>query len=838
MLSTLQCPLLSLQFPLLSITSSTTFHRHRHPQVRIHHNILILISLRVLLHLILHSIHVTLLTSQHQFRILLFLISLHQLLLQSLRISLILQLLNIFVQSFNIVIHQLARLLQRSVITRHQTLQLLQSSIPFLVRQRLILHLTSQLVNLRHLLSSPTISLLLSRSQLLLKTTLTFLFLIQFPFSIRLFLRRRAKQRHNTQQSRQTSHQPTHRAHRHHSIQSRHSQSRQRNSTSKQTLNRRSHHRRSRPSSTKHRPHTRSSSTQQFHSHVTLFPSHQQLFPSNHHTHHRRQYTKLSSITAHITTSHHHSTTKTHRTIQQSHINRAQLLTKLRPQIRKTTLRLLQLSLKRIVRSVIFRRHRRTLSISSSSLFLTTPHLIQIIRQSRQSLCHTATRQLHLLKHRSHLVHTTTIPQSTQKLQQSSIRVRLQQIRKLLHIQTRHLSQFSRLLKQSTQHILQSRRTLFHTHHRLIQHRSKTKNIRLRNLRTVRHTRQPSRKFQQIRLRRRRTLRQIINRRSRRQHTIPQTSTRISSKQLSNLTNVFHSIIPQILTQSHRNLISSIHKLQHLLLTLDTQTTSIRSQIIQSSTRSPSVQFLKTLIQFIHRLRTQSRIFHHTRHMFLKFRILLHIPTHSIHRTTHSTHHSIHSIPRHRHYTHPVFTKRFHPVKHPTIPTTFLITKRPLFIIQLLQLTASSLYRLRISIPLLTPTFHTSTVQFRIQFLYRRTKLFWSRLVQASQHRLHSLHTRHTQAQLLILRIQLTRHTAQLFCSLIPILLRSISITQRLFRLCLLLLKFLHTLLQLPQLFSSLATIHPKLNYFNVFLCHKKIVSLVFTPKIRQISIQ
>ena len=578
---------------------------------------------------------------------------------------------------------------------------------------------------------------------------------------------------------------------------------------------------------------------------MTLFPSHQQLFPSNHHTHHRRQYTQLSSITNHKSTSHlhsttnpQHSTTKTHRTIQQSHINRTQFLTKFRPKIRKTILRLLQLSLKRIVRSVIFRRHRRTLSISPRSLFLTTPHLIQIVRQSRQSLRHTATRQLHLFKHRSHLVHTTTIPQSTQKLQQSSIRVRLQQIRKLLHIQTRHLRQFSRLLKQSTQHILQSRRTLFHTHHRLIQHRSKTKNIRLRNLRTVRHTRQPSRKFQQIRLRRRRTLRQIINRRSRRQHTIPQTSTRLSSKQLRNLPYVFHSIITQILTQSHRNLISSIHKLQHLLLTLDTQTTRIRSQIIQSSTRSPSVQFLKTLIQLIHRLSTQSRIFHHTRHMLLKFRILLHIPTHSIHRTTHSTRHSGKTICYNRHRTNPFRAKIFQSIQKTTFLTSFIIPKRALFIIQLLQLTASSLYRLRVSIPLLTPTFHTSTVQFRIQFLYRRAELFWSSLIQASQHRLHSLHTRHTQAQLLILRIQLTRHTAQLFCSLIPILLRSTSITQRLFRLCLLLLKFLHTLLQFPQLLRSLATIHPKLYYFDVFLCHKKIVSLVFTPKIRQISIQ
>ena len=374
------------------------------------------------------------------------------------------------------------------MIFRHQTLQLQQSFIPLFVRESLILDASTQLVYLCHLLSRLAVSLLRRTRYLALQSRLAFRLLVRLALSIRQVTSPRLQQRHHTQQRRQPSHQPPHRRHRHHSVQTTHRQSRQRHRTRKQPLHSRSHSRRSRQPSASNSSSLSRHSVQSLHHKVTLLPCHQELLARNHHRHHGRQYRQLRPIASHKTTSRHHRTPHRHRPIQQRHIDRRQLLPQLHTHIRKLLLRLLQLSLQRIVRLVILIRHARPLAVSLCSLRLSRTHQVQIVRKRRQSLRHTSPRQVHLLQHRSHVLHAPMRFQSLQKLHHSSIRIRLQRLRKFFHIQTSDFCHLCRIPKQRTKHILQRRRTLFHTHHRLIQHTRKAQDVRLRNLCRVRHT--------------------------------------------------------------------------------------------------------------------------------------------------------------------------------------------------------------------------------------------------------------------------------------------------------------------------------------------------------------
>ena len=399
-------------------------HRGRH--IHIHHRRLVLI--RMIPHLILHSLHITLFAFHHQFRILLSSIRLLQLILQRLHISLILQLLDVAVYRLRIVVDQFPRLLQRRMICRHQTLQLQQSFIPLLIRESLILHASTQLVYLCHLLSRLAVSLLRRTRYLALQSRLALLLLVRLALSIRQVTSPRLQQRHHTQQRRQPSHQPPHRRHRHHSIQSTHRQSRQRHRTRKQPLHSRSHSRRSRPRSARSSSNLSRHSVQRLHHKVTLLPYHQDFMQSNHTPHHSRQYRQLHTIASSITNSRHQRTTYRHRTVEQRRIDRRQLLPQLHTHIRKLLLRLRQLSLQRIVRLVILIRHARPLLVSLCSLRLSRTHQVQIVSKRRQSLSHTSPRQVHLLQHRSHVLHAPMRFQRLQKLHHSSIRIRLQRL--------------------------------------------------------------------------------------------------------------------------------------------------------------------------------------------------------------------------------------------------------------------------------------------------------------------------------------------------------------------------------------------------------------------------
>ena len=292
---------------------------------------------------------------------------------------------------------------------------------------------------------------------------------------------------------------------------------------------------------------------------------------------------------------------------------------------------------------------------------------------------------------------------------------------------------------------MQRRRTLFHTHHRLIQHTRKAQDVRLRDLCRVRHPRQSSRKFQQIRLRCRTALCQIIDRRCRCQHPFLQSHARVCSKELSDFPDVFHSILTQVLTQSHRDLIRSVHEVQHLLLTLDAQSPSVRSQIIQRSPRSASVQVLKTLIQIIHSLRRQPSIFHHATHVLLHLRKLIHISAHR----RHDRSDGVDTIFHHRHGAHPSC-----PHLPKSLYSSILFLKSLLLIIQVFEFSLRRTESIRISIPLLTPTLHRPRVQRLVDVLDRVAQLFRSRLVQTMQHRLQCLHPVHILFQLPLLHLQ------------------------------------------------------------------------------------
>ena len=421
--------LLRLQLFLLNQAINITLtHLSHHTLPSIAHISLTHIRgiIRIIVQLMLHSLHITLFAFHHQFRILLFLIRIPQLILQRLRISLILQLLNVAVYRLRIVVDEFPRLLQRRMICRHQTLQLQQSFIPLLIRESLILHASTQLVYLCHLLSRLAVSLLRRTRYLALQSRLAFLLLVRFPLSIRQVTSPRLQQRHHTQQRRQPSHQPPHRRQRHHSVQTTHRQSRQRHSTSKQPLHSRSHSSRSRPPSLSDSTKFSRHSVQSLHHKVTLLPCHQELLARNHHRHHGRQYRQLRPIASHKTTSRHHRTTHRHRTVEQRHIDRRQLLPQLHTHIRKLLLRLLQLSLQRIVSLVILIRHARPLAVSLCCLRLSRTHQVQIVRKRRQSLSHTSPRQVHLLQHRSHVLHAPMRFQRLQKLHHSSIRIRLE----------------------------------------------------------------------------------------------------------------------------------------------------------------------------------------------------------------------------------------------------------------------------------------------------------------------------------------------------------------------------------------------------------------------------
>ena len=800
-------------------------HRRRH--IHIHHRRLVLI--RMIPHLILHSLHITLFAFHHQFRILLSSIRLPQLILQRLHISLILQLFNVSVYRLRIVVDEFPRLLQRRMIFRHQTLQLQQSLIPLLIRESLILHASTQLVYLCHLLRRLAVSLLRRTRYLALQSRLAFRLLVRFALSIRQVTSPRLQQRHHTQQRRQPSHQPSHRRHRHHSVQATHRQSRQRHRTRKQPLHSRSHSSSSRPRSASNSSSLSRHSVQRLHHKVTLLPYHQDFMQSNHPSHRCRQYRQLHTIASSITNSRHQCTTCRHHAIQQRHIDRRQLLPQLHTHIRKLLLRLLQLSLQRIVRLVILIRHARPLAVSLCSLRLSRTHQVQIVRKRRQSLRHTSPRQVHLLQHRSHVLHAPMRFQRRQKLHHSSIRIRLEGFGKLLDVETRYLRHLCRIAKQSTKHILQRRRTLFHTHHRLIQHTRKPQDVRLRDLCRVRHTRQSSRKFQQIRLRCRTALCQIIDRRCRRQHPFLQSHARICGKELRDFPDVFHSILTQILTQSHRDLIRSVHEVQHILLALDAQSSSVCSQIIQRSTRRASVQALKTLIQIIHSLRRQSSIFDHPAHVLLHLRKLIHILTHRRHRTLHCTNHRIYRSARHTHSADPLFT---HTSKSLDNPLLFL--KSLLFVIQIFEFSLRRTDSVHISIPLLAPTFHCPRVQRLVDFLDRVAQLFRSRLVQTMQHRLQGFHPVHILFQLPLLHLQFLVDGFEVSHCLPFHLIRGKDVSERLLSLCFFLLQICHMLAQLIELLHCLRAIHLQLEDKSIFLCHtKKIVSMVLTPKIR-----
>ena len=260
-------------------------------------------------------------------------------------------------------------------------------------------------------------------------------------------------------------------------------------------------------------------------------------------------------------------------------------------------------------------------------------------------------------------------------------------------------------------------------------------------------------------------------------------------------------------------MIRSVHEVQHLLLALDAQSPSVRSQVIQRSTRRTRVQTLKTLIQIIHRLRRQTSIFHHATHVLLHLRKFIHISAH----LRHDSSDGFDTIFHHRHSPHPSFT---HLPK--SLDGTLLFLKSLLFLIQMFELSLRRTDSVHISIPLLAPTLHCPRVQHLVDFLDRVAQLFRSRLVQTMQHHLQGFHPVHILFQLPLLHLQFLVDGFQ-FSSGLPFhLIRGKDVSDCLLSLRFFLLQICHMLAQLIELLLGLRAIHLQLEDKSIFLCHTK----------------
>ena len=141
----------------------------------------------------------------------------------------------------------------------------------------------------------------------------------------------------------------------------------------------------------------------------------------------------------------------------------------------------------------------------------------------------------------------------------------------------------------------------------------------------------------QVSSRSRRILRKLIDGRASSQHRTAQAHSLVGTERHSQLTHVLHGVLPQIITKGNVNLISGIDELHDRLLTLDTQTTSIPSQLIQTFPRSASIELFELFIHLMDLFRCLTRIFTHVLHLLIHGSKRFHASTNGESEASHGT---------------------------------------------------------------------------------------------------------------------------------------------------------------------------------------------------------
>ena len=249
--------------------------------------------------------------------------------------------------------------------------------------------------------------------------------------------------------------------------------------------------------------------------------------------------------------------------------------------------------------------------------------IIHLVAKGGQDTDRTLAIEIHSVENLAKILHVSAL-QTLCNRQYSTVDILRYELLEFLSLHASDTGERIDVRSHLHQQLAEGSSSHFIAKHILIHDSTKAHDLSLSKPHLLAETSNTGGKVHQITGRSRRVLGQFIDGRACGQHCTTKSHSLVSTKRHGQLTYILHSILAQIVTKSHIDLICSIDELHDSLLALNTQTAGITSQLIQTFPRSARVQLLELLVHFMDLLGGLTSVLPHIFHLLIHGSARLH----------------------------------------------------------------------------------------------------------------------------------------------------------------------------------------------------------------------
>ena len=261
--------------------------------------------------------------------------------------------------------------------------------------------------------------------------------------------------------------------------------------------------------------------------------------------------------------------------------NRSQSPAELYHKLVEAFLRLVKFGIGRIVVDVELIKYRRSLAVFGRSELLGRTHLVEVSGHGGQHAYGARSVEVHRLKHRSHLGKATLILHRLHELKQRLVGIRLEELRKFLHLDARYAGELRRILEHLGKELGEdggSCRLLLHV---LVEGRGKTHYLSLRHVSLSAYTGKIRSEVDDISCIGRGVLCQLVQGRASGEHGAPEAFRLVLAEDLSQFADLVNGTLTEVIPQGYIDLVGSIDKLLDRFLGRDAEPPCSTGKLIQ-----------------------------------------------------------------------------------------------------------------------------------------------------------------------------------------------------------------------------------------------------------------
>ena len=326
----------------------------------------------------------------------------------------------------------------------------------------------------------------------------------------------------------------------------------------------------------------------------------------------------------------HHGLAQHVRPLHGEQVVGVELLAEFRRQKVQLLLLLADTRLQRIVRLRELVRYARAFGECACGLLLRGAQGVDAVGECGERLRHAAAAHVHFGQLLCEGIEAALSVEGFDEGEHGLVRVRAEQVGKLLHVQSRHAREFGRLGVEQGEYVLHGRRALLHADHALVEHGGEAHDLRLREARLPAHACEAGGELHEVALGGGGALGEVVDDGAGGEHGLFESHAVRISEELRDFANVLHRAFAQVLTEGHVDLVGRFHEVEDLLPGRDAEPSRVGGERVEPLDAGGRVELAQFLVQGFHLVSGEPGVLLHAGHCRIhggpRIDVLLHGP--------------------------------------------------------------------------------------------------------------------------------------------------------------------------------------------------------------------